>query len=111
RILSGGRQHEVSDPSQNITETEQTFERVHVGTNTWIGEGAIIMADIGSRCVVAAGSVVFRPVPDGKMVMGNPARAIPRPDAPAARPVQRDAAEAETHQRGAPVGAERGRTT
>lgn len=77
-ITSGGRQHNVDDPTRNITEGEPVYDRVHVGSNTWIGEGAVVLADVGSRCVVAAGSVVFRPIPSGKMAMGNPARPIAR---------------------------------
>jgi len=75
-IPSGGRQHEIDDPTKHITEEKPVFERVHIGTDTWIGEGAIVMADIGSRCVVSAGAVVYRPIPDGKMAMGNPARPV-----------------------------------
>ena len=75
-ILSGNKQHNVSDPGKNITEDPPRFERVHIGSNTFIGEGAILLADVGSRCVIAAGSVVFQPVPDGKVVMGNPARVM-----------------------------------
>lgn len=77
-ITSGGRQHNVDDPTKNITEDAPVYDRVRVGSNTWIGEGAVVLADVGSRCVVAAGSVVFRPVPSGKMAMGNPARPIAR---------------------------------
>jgi acetyltransferase-like isoleucine patch superfamily enzyme len=77
-ITSGRHQHNVDDLTKNITEDEPVFERVHIGSNTWLGEGAIIMADVGSRCVVSAGSVVSRAIPDGKLVMGNPARSVPR---------------------------------
>jgi N-acetylglucosaminyldiphosphoundecaprenol N-acetyl-beta-D-mannosaminyltransferase len=75
-ILSGGSQHDVSDRTRNITEAHPTFERTHIASNTWLGEGSLILADVGKRCVVAAGSVVFRPVPDDKMAIGNPARPI-----------------------------------
>jgi acetyltransferase-like isoleucine patch superfamily enzyme len=75
-ILSGGMQHDVFNTEMNITEHEPEFQRINIGSNTWVGEGSIVLADLGTRCVVAAGSVVFRPVEDGKMVMGNPARPI-----------------------------------
>jgi virginiamycin A acetyltransferase len=77
-VLSGGRQHEVWDDDQNVNDQRPRYERVHIGTNTWIGEGAIIMADIGERCIVSAGSVVTRPVPDHRLATGNPARAMAR---------------------------------
>jgi peptidoglycan/LPS O-acetylase OafA/YrhL/acetyltransferase-like isoleucine patch superfamily enzyme len=73
-ITSGRNQHDVADLSKNITDENTTFERVHIGSNTWIGEGAIIMADVGSRCVIGAGSVVPRAIPDGTTAVGNPAR-------------------------------------
>jgi maltose O-acetyltransferase len=49
---------------------------VHIGRNTWIGGGAIILPGIriGDDAVVGAGSVVTRDVPAGATVMGNPAR-------------------------------------
>jgi virginiamycin A acetyltransferase len=75
-VLSGRHQHDVFDTSRNVTEMPPTFQRITIGANTWIGEGAIILADVGARCVVAAGSVVFRPVPEQRLVMGNPARVM-----------------------------------
>jgi acetyltransferase-like isoleucine patch superfamily enzyme len=49
---------------------------IRVGKETWIGEGAIVMADVGSRCIISAGSVVSRPVPDGCLTGGSPARIV-----------------------------------
>lgn len=51
-----------------------------VGARTLIGTGSIVLDDVevGSHCIVAAGSLVppGRVIPDGKVVMGNPARII-----------------------------------
>ncbi|MDE7143260.1 MAG: hypothetical protein K2N76_00510, partial [Muribaculaceae bacterium] len=46
----------------------------------WIGGGAIICpgVTIGNRCVIGAGSVVTKNVPDDSVVAGNPARIIRR---------------------------------
>jgi serine acetyltransferase len=38
----------------------------------------VIMADVGPRCMVAAGAVVAAPLPEGVMVAGNPARFVRR---------------------------------
>ncbi|WP_297364896.1 hypothetical protein [Acidiferrobacter sp.] len=50
---------------------------VAVGAHTWIGEGAVIGADVGADCIVGMGSVVIQAVPDHSIVIGNPARRVP----------------------------------
>lgn len=77
-ILSGRHQHDAWASGERVTEGEVRYDRVFIGSNSWIGERAVIMADVGENCIVAAGSVLFRPAPEGKMVMGNPARVISR---------------------------------
>ncbi len=56
----------------------QSFGRIVIGDNCYIGAGAIILpgVSIGSNCLVAAGAVVTKDVPSGKVVAGNPARVI-----------------------------------
>jgi acetyltransferase-like isoleucine patch superfamily enzyme len=77
-VLSGKRQHNFDDPDHPIQEQGGVYERVTIGENSWIGNGAIVMANVGRRSIVAAGSVVVQPVPDGAIVAGNPARVIRR---------------------------------
>ena len=52
--------------------------RVTVGAFTHIGIGAVVLPNlsIGKHCIVGAGSVVREDVPDGMVVVGNPARII-----------------------------------
>jgi virginiamycin A acetyltransferase len=77
-ILNGGNQHQFG-PDGRLTPFDRTSAQViHIGEETWIGEGAVLMADVGSRCIVAAAGVVASPVPDGCVVGGNPARFIRR---------------------------------
>lgn len=77
-LLSGGRHHELL-PSGRWSPTDPAkLTRITIGPNTWIGEGAILMAGTGACCMVAAGSVVSTPVPAGMMVAGNPARLVRR---------------------------------
>lgn len=42
---------------------------IFIGDNTWIGSGVIILkgVKIGRNCVIAAGSVVFKDVPDNML--------------------------------------------
>jgi acetyltransferase-like isoleucine patch superfamily enzyme len=81
-IPSGARQHDVSNHSQCITDSKPFFQRVHIGSNVWIGEGAIILADVDARCVIGAGAVVVRAIPSGATAAGNPARVISQHSAP-----------------------------
>jgi len=52
----------------NVTIGERTF----VGANSVIKQGTVIGKDV----VIGAGSVIIRNIPDGKRVVGNPAREI-----------------------------------
>jgi UDP-3-O-[3-hydroxymyristoyl] glucosamine N-acyltransferase len=72
-IPSGKRQH--IDDEGKLT-SNSTFETVTVGARTWVGEGAIIVANIGSDCIVSAGAVVIKEMPGGVIIGGNPARII-----------------------------------
>ncbi len=55
-----------------------TFGKIEVKDNTYIGVKSIIMpgVTIGKDVIVAAGSVVTKSVPDGVIVGGNPAKII-----------------------------------
>ena len=75
-IINGGRQHGFRADGRLTPFDRAAAPRVRVGAETWIGEGAILMADVGARCIVAAGSVVSTPVPNECVVGGNPARFV-----------------------------------
>ena len=54
------------------------YGRIEVGNRTFIGCKSIIMpgVHIGERCVIGAGSVVTKDVPDGMVACGVPAKVI-----------------------------------
>lgn len=75
-ILSGRNQHAHGPDGSLIPFSRDRAAWVTIGRDTWIGEGAIVMADVGDRCIVASGAVVTAPVESGHVVGGNPARVI-----------------------------------
>lgn len=52
--------------------------KVKIGSNVFVGAGAIILPDttIGDDVVIGAGSVITGDIPSGVVVAGNPARVI-----------------------------------
>lgn len=75
-IMSGKGQHNFSDPLKPIKDQGGVFKKVCVGENCWIGNSALIMANVGDGSVIAAGAVVIDDVPKRTIVGGNPARVI-----------------------------------
>lgn len=55
--------------------TRETALPISVGDDTWLGGGVIVCpgVSIGKRCIIAAGSVVIRDIPDDCLAAGNPA--------------------------------------
>jgi maltose O-acetyltransferase len=54
------------------------FGRIHVGRGTWLCANSVIASGvtIGKGCIVAAGSLVIKDVPDFSVVCGVPAKLI-----------------------------------
>ncbi len=51
---------------------------VEIGTNVWIGSGAIVLpgVKIGDGAVIGAGSLVIEDVPENAIIVGSPAKII-----------------------------------
>jgi maltose O-acetyltransferase len=64
--------------SPDLRRTQEYAKPVEIGSDVWVGGGAIICPGvvIGSRSVIGAGSVVTRNIPDGVVAVGNPCRVI-----------------------------------
>jgi acetyltransferase-like isoleucine patch superfamily enzyme len=73
-IMNGGAQHGIERLDVPIREQPGSWVRVSIGPDSWIGEHAVVMADVGRHCVVGAGSVVTLPIPDYAIAVGSPAR-------------------------------------
>lgn len=83
-IPSGGSTHRIDDLTTVIREQPRGEQLVRIGSGSWIGEGALILADVGHDTVIGAGAVVTRPVPAWSVAAGVPARVIRRRGEPPA---------------------------
>jgi carbonic anhydrase/acetyltransferase-like protein (isoleucine patch superfamily) len=54
------------------------FAGIDIGDDVWIGSHVVILdgVTIGSHCIIGAGSVVTKDMPDWSVVVGNPARRV-----------------------------------
>ena len=51
---------------------------IEVGDNVWIGGNVVVLpgVTIGNNCVIGAGSIVTKDIPDNSLAVGNPCRVI-----------------------------------
>ncbi|WDP90763.1 MAG: acyltransferase [Desulfobacter sp.] len=75
-IISGQKQHFFEATDVPIRDQGGMFAKVTIGENSWIGNGALISADVGKGCVIGTGSVVVSSIKDFAVAAGNPARVI-----------------------------------
>ena len=75
-VPSGGATHGTDDLETPIREQQGTKVRVRIGEGTWVGSASVVLADVGRHCVIGAGSVVTRPIPDYSVAAGVPARVM-----------------------------------
>lgn len=77
-IISGRQQHYITDLEVPIREQGGRLEKVTIGRDSWLGNSSVVMANVGEKSIVAAGSVVVRDVEPLSIVGGNPAKLIKR---------------------------------
>ncbi|GIW83383.1 MAG: transferase [Gemmatales bacterium] len=75
-VPNGGQQHGIDRLDIPIREQPGVWKRIKIGRDAWIGERAVVMADVGEQAVVGAGAVVVHPVPPRAIVAGVPARVV-----------------------------------
>ena len=70
--------HNFDDTTKRIDEQGVSTKPVVIGDDVWIGANAVILpgVTIGRHCVVAAGAVVTKDVPDNTVVGGVPAKVL-----------------------------------
>ena len=75
-IMNGSEQHGTERLDIPIRDQPGVFRDVAIGEGSWIGERAIVSADVGKGCVIGAGSVVTKPIPDFAIAVGVPAKIV-----------------------------------
>jgi acetyltransferase-like isoleucine patch superfamily enzyme len=75
-IPNGGAQHGTDRLDVPIREQVGVWPRISVGRDSWIGDRAIVLANVGRNCVIGAGAVVTQPIPDRAIAVGVPAKVI-----------------------------------
>lgn len=70
--------HIFSDCSKNIKDQGVSRSGVVINDNCWLGSGVTVLdgVEIGQGCVIAAGSVVSKSMPENSVVAGIPAKVI-----------------------------------
>ncbi|HEX3892265.1 MAG TPA: acyltransferase [Terracidiphilus sp.] len=75
-VTSGARMHGTADIGLPMSQQKGEHINVRIGTGSWLGAGAIVMADVGADTIIAAGAVVTRAVPDLVVAAGMPAQVV-----------------------------------
>ena len=75
-IANGGRQHGIERLDIPIREQPGVWPRITIGRDSWIGDRAVVLADVGQQCVIGAGSVVTKSIPDLAIAVGVPAHLV-----------------------------------
>jgi len=76
-FLSGTKQHSFQDENQSIANQKAVGrEVITIGSDVWIGSNSVIAANVGTRCIVGAGSVLVKSAENKGIYAGNPAKLI-----------------------------------
>jgi acetyltransferase-like isoleucine patch superfamily enzyme len=83
-VMNGGAQHGTDRLDIPVREQPGVWPHITIGRDTWIGDRAVVLANVGKQCIVGAGSVVTKPLPDYAIAVGVPAKIVRyRTDPPA----------------------------
>lgn len=84
-VANGGAQHGTERLDVPVREQPGVWPHITIGRDSWVGDRAVVLADVGNHCVIGAGSVVAKPLPDYAIAVGVPAKVVRyRTGAPAA---------------------------
>lgn len=75
-VISGKKQHNIDRLDIPMREQGGELEKIVIGEDSWLGNSSVVMANVGRKSIVAAGSVVVKDVPPYSIVGGNPAKVL-----------------------------------
>lgn len=78
-ILISSENHSINPESPDYYMNQKlSCDPIIVGEGTWIGEKVSILSGvtIGKKCVIGAGSIVTKDIPDFSIAVGSPAKVI-----------------------------------
>lgn len=75
-VANGTRQHGCERLDIPIREQPGEYPRITIGEDSWVGERAVVLANIGKHCIIGAGALVLEPVPDYAIAVGVPAKIV-----------------------------------
>lgn len=77
-VVVSGLNHNYENTAYSIIEQGVSTSLIIIEDDVWIGANAVITAGIkiGKHCVIGAGSIVTKDIPECSVVAGNPATII-----------------------------------
>ena len=77
-VVISGLNHNYQDTNKPISEQGVSTNLITIQDDVWVGANSVIAADvtIGRHCVIGAGSVVTKDIPDNSVVGGVPAKIL-----------------------------------
>lgn len=77
-VVISGLNHNYQDTNKPISEQGVSTNLISIQDDVWVGANVVIAAGvtIGKHCVIGAGSVVTKDIPDYSVAVGNPAIVI-----------------------------------
>lgn len=75
-IISGKKQHKFDRLDIPMREQGGELEKIVIGEDSWLGNSSVVMANVGMKSIIAAGSVVIKDVEPYSIVGGNPAKVL-----------------------------------
>ena len=75
-IISGKKQHHFDRLDIPMREQGGEFQKITIGEDSWLGNSSVILANVGTKSIIAAGGVVVNDIAPYSIAGGNPAKIL-----------------------------------